>query len=66
MKVAPDGRVPTASESEAGWAPTGVAVSGDDLYILEVGSGRPGQPMGPRVRKVSPGGKSEVLATSAD
>ena len=32
----------TASESQAGWAPTGVAVSGDALYILEVGSGARG------------------------
>jgi sugar lactone lactonase YvrE len=66
VKVTPDGRISTASESQAGWAPTGVAVSGDALYILEVGSGGPGQPTGPRVRKVSPGGKSEVLATVAD
>ena len=66
VKVTPDGRSATASGSESGWAPTGVAVSGDDLYILEVGAGRPGQPTGPRVLKVTPGGRSEVLATVVD
>lgn len=66
VKVTPDGRSSTVFRSEPPWAPTGVAMSGDDLYILEVGPGRTRQSMGLRVRKVSPGGKSEVLATVAE
>jgi sugar lactone lactonase YvrE len=66
VEVSPDGRSSTASESEPGWAPTGVAVAGEDLYILEVGTVPAPRPAGPRVRKVSPGGGSEVLATVTD
>jgi sugar lactone lactonase YvrE len=63
VKVTPDGRSSTASESEPPWAPTGVAVVGDDLYLLEVGYTRTGGSLGPRVRKVSASGKVAILAT---
>jgi len=58
-KVTPEGNVSTLLESESGWAPTGVAKSGDDLYILEHSSGRDG----PRVRKLAPDGTVTALAT---
>jgi sugar lactone lactonase YvrE len=66
VKVSSRGRTETAFESEPNWAPTGVAVSAHDLYILEVGSRAGVRPSGPRVRKISPGGHSEVLATVGD
>ncbi|MFN7946446.1 MAG: hypothetical protein U0Z53_13935 [Blastocatellia bacterium] len=57
-KVTPEGKVSTLLESESGWAPTGVAKSGDDLYILEHSSGQDG----PRVRKLASDGKVTTLA----
>jgi sugar lactone lactonase YvrE len=63
VKITPEGRTATAATSEPPWAPTGVAVAGDDLYLLEVGSSRTGISLGPRVRKVSAGGKGAILAT---
>jgi hypothetical protein len=63
MKVTSEGRVAIAVTSETPWAPTGIAVVGDDFYLLEMGETGRREPLGPRVRKVSPGNKSEVLAT---
>jgi hypothetical protein len=40
-----------------------VTISGGDLYILEVGFTPPRTYIGPRVRKLSSGGKVTVLAT---
>jgi hypothetical protein len=40
-----------------------VTISGGDLYILEVGFTPPRTYLGPRVRKLSSGGKVTVLAT---
>jgi sugar lactone lactonase YvrE len=66
LKITPGGRAATAAMSEPPWAPTGVAVVGDDLYLLEVGSTRTGGSLGPRVRKVSASGKAEILATVSE
>jgi sugar lactone lactonase YvrE len=63
VRITPEGRAATAAMSEPPWAPTGVAVAGDDLYLLEVGYSRAGASLGPRVRKVSAGGKAAILAT---
>ncbi len=56
-KVTPDGKVSALVKSESGWAPTGVAAVGRELYILEHG------PFGLRVRKLSADGKLTTLAT---
>ena len=68
MKVTADGKVSTMATSRWPWVPVGVAVSGNNIYVLE----RMGNPYGPstilevstladrlgspRVRKVSPEG----------
>jgi sugar lactone lactonase YvrE len=57
-KVSPDGKVSAPVKSEPGWAPTGVAVAGNDLYILEHGS------LGLRVRKLSGAGEITTLVTA--
>ncbi len=53
IKFAPDGKVLKVIKSENGWAPSGVAVSGSDLYVLE----------GLRVRKISADGNAVTLGT---
>ena len=53
VKFALDGKVLKVIKSESGWAPSGVAVSGSDLYILE----------GLRVRKISADGNAVTLGT---
>jgi hypothetical protein len=64
VKVTPDGKVATALKAERPWSPTGVAVHGDDVYVLEYTN-----PNGnasewrPRVRKLSPDGRVTTLAT---
>jgi sugar lactone lactonase YvrE len=63
LKISPEGRVSIAASSERPWAPTGVAVSGDDLMILEVGSSPLGRLLGPCVRRVSADGRVTTLAT---
>jgi sugar lactone lactonase YvrE len=61
IKFAPDGKVLTVIKSESGWAPSGVAVSGGDLFVLDFGDG--GNAKGPRVRKVSAAGNTVTLGT---
>jgi sugar lactone lactonase YvrE len=63
VKLTADGQASVAATTEPPWAPTGVAVAGADLYLLEVGSSPARVNFGPRVRKVTPSGKSEILAT---
>lgn len=62
LKIAPDGQLTTLIRAEGLWFPTGVAVSGNDLYILENSSTPTSSPVGTRVRKLSPDGKVSVLA----
>jgi sugar lactone lactonase YvrE len=73
MKVTTDGKVSTMATSRWPWVPVGVAVSGNNIYVLE----RMGNPYGPstilevstladrlgspRVRKVSPDGSITTL-----
>lgn len=63
LKITPDGRNTTLLRAEESWFPTGVAVRGDELYILEYGHTPTHKPIGTRVRKLSPDGKVSVLAT---
>lgn len=61
VKFAPDGKMLSVLPSESGWAPTGVAVSGSDLFVLEFSDG--GNAKGPRVRKISADGNAVTLGT---
>jgi sugar lactone lactonase YvrE len=67
LKVAANGKTTTVLQSEAGWAPTGVAMLGGDLYVLEyqnAGSGKRREWV-PRVRKLSVDGKTTLMGTVA-
>ncbi len=64
LKIAPDGSVSVVLRASDAWTPTGVAISGDDLYVLEyryIESERREDWL-PRVRKVSRDGKVSVIA----
>jgi hypothetical protein len=56
------GRTRVAAATQPGWAPTGVAASSGGLYLLEASDYRRGQPPRMRVRQISSGGRSRVLA----
>lgn len=58
VRISPDGATKVLMSAEAPWSPTGVTLSGDDLYVLEAAA-----PPNARVRKLSPDGKITVLAT---
>jgi hypothetical protein len=64
LKISKDGKVSVALRSADSWSPTGVAVSGGDLYVLEYlyVAGGPKEWV-PRVRKVSADGKATVVAS---
>lgn len=61
VKFAPDGKVLNVIKSESGWAPSGVAVAGRDLYVLEFYD--QGNAKGPRVRKIAADGSAVTLGT---
>ena len=65
LKVTPQGKVSTVFQAQSPWSPTGVAVFGSDLYVLEYlhtpGDNR--REWLPRIRKISPDGKTAILAS---
>lgn len=63
LKITPDKQITTLVRAEESWFPTGVAVRGGDLYILEYGHTPTHTPIGTRVRKLTSDGKVSVLAT---
>src|SRR5262245_51125026 len=65
VKITADGKVETVLKSERPWSPTGVAVSGKDVYVLEYTNATAGADKGwrPRVRKLGRDGKVTTLAT---
>jgi hypothetical protein len=63
LKITPDNQITTLIRAEESWFPTGVTLSGKDLYILEIGHTPTSTPIGTRVRKLSPDGTVTVLAT---
>ena len=66
VKVTPDGRVLPILAAESPWLPTGVAVHGSDLYVLEyfhANSQDRDRQWRPRVRKLGPDGQVKTLAT---
>ena len=66
LKISSDGKVSTLLNSEKEWTPIGVATFDDEVYVLE---GRPysaSKHAGNRVSKVSPTGKSTIIANLED
>lgn len=64
LKITPDNQITTLIRAEESWFPTGVTISGNELYILEHSSTPTSTPIGTRVRKLTPDGKISVLATT--
>jgi hypothetical protein len=63
IKVTPKGKIETVLKAEKPWTPTGVAVQGKDIFVLEfVHSANP-KDWVPRVRKLGSDGKVTTLAT---
>lgn len=65
VRITPDGKITTVLKSDPPWSPTGVAVQGGDVYVLEhahANSDRR-EDWQPRVRKLGRDGKVTTLAT---
>jgi hypothetical protein len=67
VRLTPGGKVETVLKAERPWSPTGVAVFGEDVYVLECTNANAGPKSGwlPRVRKLARDGKVTILATVA-
>jgi sugar lactone lactonase YvrE len=65
VKIARDGKVEVILKAERPWSPTGVAIHGGDVYVLEYtnANGGPAEGWTPRVRKRARDGKVTTLAT---
>ena len=65
LKIAPDGKVESVLRAERPWSPTGVAVHGGAVYVLEYtnANGGPDEGWRPRVRRLGRDGKVTTLAT---
>jgi DNA-binding beta-propeller fold protein YncE len=65
FKITPAGKVTILPQLSRPWAPTGVALSGNDIYVLEFEHPESDnrREMVPRVRKVTPDGKTAIVAT---
>jgi sugar lactone lactonase YvrE len=65
LKITADGKVETVLKAERPWSPTGVAVQGDDVYVLEYtnANGALGEGWLPRVRKLDRDGRVTTLTT---
>jgi hypothetical protein len=65
LKITPNGRITTLVQTQSPWAPTGVALFGRDVYVLEylhtVRDVR--RDWLPRIRKISPDGTSTIIMT---
>jgi sugar lactone lactonase YvrE len=65
LKITPDGRTTTILQLESPWAPTDVALYGDSDYTIEFthDAGDDRTTWMPRVRKITPDGRSTVIVT---
>jgi hypothetical protein len=59
------GKVETVLKSEKPWSPTGVAVRGKDVFVLEYTNTDQARDWAPRVRKLGADGKVAILADLA-
>ena len=66
LKITSAGAVSALFQGDGEWSPTGVALSGTDVYVLEfLGAGSDDRPsMVPRVRRIAANGTSAVIATA--
>ena len=65
LKITPNGKIITLVQTQSPWSPTGVAVFGSDVYVLEY-LHTPRDVRSdwlPRVRKITPDGKSRIILT---
>ncbi len=65
LKITPGGKVTTVLKAEKPWAPSGVAIHNDDVYVLEHinPNSEAHEDWPPRIRKVGRDGKVRTLAT---
>jgi sugar lactone lactonase YvrE len=63
LKITQTNQITTVIRAEEPWFPTGVAIGGGELYILEYGHTPTHTPTGTRVRKLSTDGRITILAT---
>ncbi|MDZ4861198.1 MAG: hypothetical protein SGI88_19675 [Candidatus Hydrogenedentes bacterium] len=65
VKISPTGKVSVALRSTDAWSPTGVAIAGKDIYVLESLYVKSDQAKDwlPRIRKIAADGQVTVLAT---
>ncbi len=65
LRITPDGRVSTLFQTEAPWSPTGVALHGSNVYVLEFtgAASDDRRAMVPRVRRIAADGTSRIVAT---
>lgn len=63
VKITPDGKVETVLKAEPSWAPTGVAVHGKDVFVLEYSDTDKSKGWTPRVRKLNHDGKVTTLTS---
>jgi len=65
IKILPDGKVTTVLKAEKPWAPSGVAIYQDEVYVLEHinPNSEAHEAWPPRVRKLGRDGKVTTLAT---
>ena len=67
LKITPEGRITTLVQLQSPWSPTGVALFGSDVYVLEFLHTPEDDRRAwlPRVRKITSDGKSTIVATVA-
>src|SRR4029077_6953456 len=64
IKIMPDGRVETVLKAEAPWSPTGIALKGGDIFVLEYTViNDEAHDYVPRVRRLGHDGKVSTLTT---
>jgi DNA-binding beta-propeller fold protein YncE len=64
LKITPDGRVTKLVQLTSPWTPTGIALFGGDVYVLEYSmtADENRRAWVPRIRKITPDGKSAIIA----
>jgi hypothetical protein len=65
LKITPDGHVRSVLKAERPWSPTGIAISGENIYVLEYtnANGPATEGWYPRVRKLAKDSTVVTLAT---